>query len=73
VSYVDPWIPSFDHGGHAMTAVEAKAALASKPDCVVICADHKAFDYDALIKSGTLVVDTRNALKGRTAPNIFRL
>ena len=33
------------------------------PDCAVICTDHRAFDYDALVNSGTLIVDTRNALK----------
>ena len=39
----------------------------------MICTDHAAFDYDALVESGTLIVDTRNALKSHTAPPIFRL
>ena len=31
------------------------------------------FDYDAIVGSGTLLVDTRNALKDRREPTIFRL
>jgi hypothetical protein len=31
------------------------------------------FTYDALVQSGVVIVDTRNALKDRQAPNIFRL
>jgi len=42
-------------------------------DCAIICTDHSQFDYDGLVDSGTLIVDTRNALKNRHAPNIFRL
>jgi UDP-N-acetyl-D-mannosaminuronate dehydrogenase len=48
-------------------------ALRTTPDCAVICTDHSGFDYDALVNSGILIVDTRNALKNRQGPNIFRL
>jgi hypothetical protein len=34
---------------------------------------YASFDYQALVDSGTLVVDTRNALKQRQGPTIFRL
>ena len=54
-------------------AVDAATALEEKPDCSVICTDHTAFDYHALVNSGTLVIDTRNALKGNPARTIFRL
>jgi hypothetical protein len=39
----------------------------------VICTDHTAFDYDALMNSDILLVDTRNALRNRQSPRIFRL
>ena len=39
----------------------------------MICTDHTVFDYDALVKSDTLLVDTRNALKNHQSPRIFRL
>jgi UDP-N-acetyl-D-glucosamine dehydrogenase len=73
LSYTDPWVPELQHGGHTLTSVDLADALASNADCAVICTDHSAFDYEALIASGTLIVDTRNALKGREAETIFRL
>jgi UDP-N-acetyl-D-glucosamine dehydrogenase len=73
VSYADPWVPKLQHDRHTLTAVELADALEAGPDCAVICTDHSSFDYDALVDSGTLIVDTRNALKNRQAANIFRL
>ena len=32
-------------------------------DCVVIVADHTAYDYDWLVRHARLVVDTRNATR----------
>ena len=73
VSYSDPWVPELRHDGHTMSAVDVASALASKPDCAVVCTDHSAFDYDAILATGTLIVDTRNALKNRQGAHIFRL
>ena len=73
VTYSDPFVPQLKHGGHTMSSVDLPAALAGKPDCAVICTDHSGFDYDALVQSGTLVVDTRNALKHHQGATIFRL
>jgi UDP-N-acetyl-D-glucosamine dehydrogenase len=73
LSFTDPWVPELQHGGRTLKSVELADALAAKPDCAVICTDHSAFDYDALIASGMLIVDPRNALKGREAESIFRL
>ena len=42
-------------------------------DCGVIVTDHKVFDYQAMVSNFKLLVDTRNALKGVTRDNIFRL
>jgi UDP-N-acetyl-D-glucosamine dehydrogenase len=73
VSYSDPWVPELRHDGHTMTSVDLENAIASRPDCAVICTDHAAFGFDSLVKSGVVIVDTRNALKDRQAANIFRL
>jgi UDP-N-acetyl-D-glucosamine dehydrogenase len=73
VSYSDPWVPTLKHDPHSLTSVDLAEALKTPPDCAVICTDHSKFDYEALVNSGTLIVDTRNALKNRQAPNIFRL
>ena len=73
MSYSDPFVPELRHGGHTLSSIDLSAALASAPDCAVICTDHTVFDYDALLKSDTLIVDTRNALKNHQSPRIFRL
>jgi UDP-N-acetyl-D-glucosamine dehydrogenase len=73
LSYTDPFVPCLKHGGHPLASVDLRTALDQAPDCAVICTDHSEFDYDALVESGTLVVDTRNALKQHSAPTIFRL
>jgi len=55
--------------------VKASPAEVAVPeaDCVVIITDHLSFDYKALAEQAKLVVDTRNALKGFSQPNIVRL
>jgi UDP-N-acetyl-D-glucosamine dehydrogenase len=42
-------------------------------DCVVVLTDHRAFDYEMVVESSSLLLDTRNALGARDAANIFRL
>jgi UDP-N-acetyl-D-glucosamine dehydrogenase len=73
VTYSDPFVPDLKHDGHDHSSVDLPAALAAQPDCCVICTDHSGFDYDALLQSGTLIVDTRNALRLHQSPSIFRL
>jgi UDP-N-acetyl-D-glucosamine dehydrogenase len=73
VTYTDPYVPDLRHGGHALSSVDLGRTIAERPDCAVICTDHAVFNYDPLLSSGVLIVDTRNALKDRTAATIFRL
>src|SRR5689334_12404076 len=73
VTYTDPWVPHLKHDHHTLGSLELADALRQKPDCAIICTDHSKCDYNALVESGTLIVDTRNALRGYDAPTIFRL
>jgi len=73
VSYTDPYVPELRHGDRTMTSIDLDPAMAGRPDCAVICTDHAVFDYAALLTSGVLIVDTRNALKDRSSDKIFRL
>ena len=73
LNYSDPYVPELRHGRHTMTSIDLDRAIADRPDCVVICTDHAVFSYDALLTSGVLIVDTRNALKDRRSDQIFRL
>ncbi len=71
LSYSDPHVPALKLDGLKLESVPESAAAAA--DCVVIITDHSAFDYDALAASAALIVDSRNALKGRQSPKIVRL
>jgi UDP-N-acetyl-D-glucosamine dehydrogenase len=71
LSYTDPHVPALNHGDLSLRSVSEDAVGAV--DCAVICTDHQAFDYPSMVTRFPLVVDTRNALKGVTAPNLFRL
>jgi len=73
ISYSDPWVPTLKEGTHSFEALPENEALRRRPDCVVICTDHSAFDWKALVDSGVPIVDTRDALRKFTAPNIVRL
>jgi UDP-N-acetyl-D-glucosamine dehydrogenase len=76
LSYFDPYVPTL-----AARAWPGKYELSSKPwtdamldgvDCVAILTDHRSIDYTSLVAASPLVVDTRNAVKGRH-PHVFRL
>ncbi len=73
LSYSDPHVPSLDLGGIQMRSKRLTPAALSRADCVIIVTAHSAFDYSAVAKHADLVVDTRNALKGKRLKNIFSL
>jgi UDP-N-acetyl-D-glucosamine dehydrogenase len=70
LSYSDPFVPSLRLDGLSLQSVPAEKGSA---DCAVICTNHRSFDYDAILRQYPLIVDTRNALRGRTETSIFRL
>jgi UDP-N-acetyl-D-glucosamine dehydrogenase len=73
ISYSDPWVADLRTESQTLKSVDLARAISERPDCAVICTDHTAFTFDDLVKSGVVIVDTRNALKDRRAANIFRL
>jgi len=75
VTYSDHFVPSMpaEHGHKPRTEVPFDKALADGFDIGVITTNHKTFDYDTLVAKSPLILDTRNALKGRAGAHIFRL
>ena len=69
VSYTDPYVPTIELHGGALSSLPFESALASHCDCAIVSTDHAAFDYEKIAGMG-LVVDTRDAIKVRTA-NVF--
>jgi UDP-N-acetyl-D-glucosamine dehydrogenase len=66
LSYSDPWITvlpkmrSFTVPD--LQSSELTGAYLEELDCVVICTDHSAFDYQMIADHASSVVDTRNAM-----------
>jgi UDP-N-acetyl-D-glucosamine dehydrogenase len=77
IAYADPHAPVLrarDWPGQTdLRSVDLTHDEIAASDCVVILTDHRAFDYDLIVGSATLVIDTRNALGAREGNHIFRL
>ena len=65
VTYNDPHVarlPRMRH--HQVPPMESQPLTAeylAAQDCVLIATDHSAYDYDFIVRSSRLVIDTRNA------------
>ena len=72
VTYHDPYVPRYKEDGHERTGVALTDEVVARADAVVIVTDHSSVDYQHLVDTASLVVDTRNAL-GRTKPSRARI
>lgn len=71
ISFTDPHVESIRIGEETLFASDASAVRTA--DCVLIVTDHTVFDYRALLEQASLIVDTRNAMKGLKSDKIVRL
>lgn len=67
VSYIDPYVPSIDIAGIRFISSKLTDELLSNIDCALILTNHPNFDYERLLKSRKLVIDTRDATWGLPA------
>jgi UDP-N-acetyl-D-glucosamine dehydrogenase len=66
VLYSDPFVPQVAENGHCLQSVALTPQLLESVDVAVIVTDHKAFDYELIVKHASTVVDARNATAGVT-------
>jgi UDP-N-acetyl-D-glucosamine dehydrogenase len=71
VTYSDPHVPVLKADSLDLEA--QPEAAAEYADCVIIITDHSDFDYSRLLDRAKLIVDSRNALKGRSSDKIVKL
>jgi len=73
VAYNDPFFPTVGAGRHYSLQTHS-TPLDQVPafDCVVLLTDHSVYDIPALVAASKLFIDTRNAARGLTVPNIVR-
>lgn len=73
VEYNDPFFPTVGKGRkYNLNMNRTSLDNVSEFDCVVIVTDHSQYDYQKIVNEAQLVVDTRNATKGISSPNIVR-
>ena len=63
VSYHDPHVPAFDYEGIALEAVPELEQALEDQDCVVIVADHSAYDWRMIHRRARVLVDTRRTAR----------
>jgi UDP-N-acetyl-D-glucosamine dehydrogenase len=73
IAWYDPHVPVL-HGMDGMHRLEAWTAESLGAfDAAVIVTPHREVDHALLLDAGPVVVDTRNALKGRRSEKLVRL
>jgi UDP-N-acetyl-D-glucosamine dehydrogenase len=68
VDYYDPHVKSLPYSSHhpelaGMSSVEMTPAAIANYDALVICTDHDDVDYQAMVDSAKVLVDTRNVVR----------
>jgi UDP-N-acetyl-D-glucosamine dehydrogenase len=76
VAYVDPFVPRLrGHdwlGGRELVAQPLEPQTFGRFDCVVVVTDHSDFDWNRIVSAASVIVDTRDAIKGQH-PHVHRL
>ena len=72
VVYHDPYVPSFQEDGIRHEGVDLTEPELTRADAVVVVTDHSSVDYQRVVNTAGLVVDTRNAT-GKCKPGRARL
>jgi UDP-N-acetyl-D-glucosamine dehydrogenase len=61
VTYHDPFVPTLREDGHVHESVALTAEALRGSDAVVIVTDHDVIDYQLIVDTAPVVIDTRNA------------
>lgn len=73
VSYNDPYFPFIGKGRKYDLQMKCTPVDdVEQYDCVLIVTDHSDYDYNWIAQHASLVVDTRNAMRGIHSDNIVR-
>jgi UDP-N-acetyl-D-glucosamine dehydrogenase len=63
VTWHDPYVSELKGLESLTRAATVSSELLSQADCVVIATDHSSYDWEAIVKDATLIVDSRNATR----------
>ena len=66
VAYHDPFVPHLELEGGDLESQPLDGARLEASDAVVVVTDHRQVDYDLVLEKASLIIDTRNGLRGRS-------
>lgn len=73
VHFSDPYVQSIPVKGKTLKGLELTPETLQAMDCVAILTDHATFDYAMIARYSPLILDTRNALRGFSRPDLILL
>ena len=74
VDFHDPMVNEISWNGRTKTGLnQLDSKKIAGYDAVVILTEHSGVDYDRIMESGTLIVDTRNVYDGVVSENLVKL
>jgi UDP-N-acetyl-D-glucosamine dehydrogenase len=71
--YHDPLMPRLTLEGETVVSVDLDTIDLAALDAVVLLTPHANIDYDRIIRSARLVIDTHSGLQPREAPNVVNI
>ncbi len=63
IHYNDPYVPQVSINDREFRSVPLTKEELSNADCVLITTNHSVYDYNMIVRTAKLVIDTRNATK----------
>ena len=73
VVYHDPYVAEFTVDGKSIPLVPLTAEEVAAADAILVVTDHSHVDYQLVVDSAQLILDTRNALKAFDDNKVVRL
>jgi UDP-N-acetyl-D-glucosamine dehydrogenase len=73
VSYHDPVMPMVSVNGELFKSVDLDPRTIASADAVVLLTPHTSIDYDRIVRSARLVIDTHSGLHPRESPNVVNV
>ena len=73
IVYHDPFVADFVVEGVPVSSVELTADEVAAADAILLVTDHDEVDYELVVESAKLVLDTRNKLNGFDGKRVVRL
>jgi UDP-N-acetyl-D-glucosamine dehydrogenase len=73
VAYHDPLMPTLTLAGKTVSSVDLEPSELAALDAVVLLTPHTSVDYDRIVRSSKLVIDTHSGLTPREAPNVVNV